>query len=93
MSVQTPETASFGSVLPKLTPKADLPIAEGTSVSYAPDVPAATQRDFQAIVEVEFDIVEQVTTIDPATGTEFETWGYRITGVDQTFASGTSTMP
>ncbi len=80
---------SFGSVIPVLTPKADLPVATARAVSYAPDVPARDDRTFQALVEVEFDVVEQVTAIDPATGIEFETWGYRISGDEKTFSAGT----
>ncbi len=79
---------AFDDILPELTPKAQLPLADGTPVSYAPNVPAAPQRTFQAIVEVEFEVVEQVETIDPDAATEFETWGFRIAGDDQTF-SGT----
>ena len=80
---------AFGDILPELTPKAQLPIADGTPVSYAPNVPDAPERNFQAIVEVEFEVVEQVQTIDPTTGIEFETWGFRIAGDDQTISTGT----
>lgn len=82
-------SAGFGSVIPELTPKTDLPVANAVAVSYAPEVPARDVRSTQAIVEVEFDIVEEVTVIDPDSGVEFETWGFRIAGDDQTFASGT----
>ena len=85
----TATPTAFGSVIPELTPKADLPVADAVAVSYAPEVPARDGRTTQAIVEVEFDIVEEVTVIDPDTGVEFETWGFRIAGDDQTFASGT----
>lgn len=82
-------SAGFGSVIPELTPKTDLPVANAVAVSYAPEVPARDVRSTQAIVEVEFDIVEEVTVIDPDSGVDFETWGFRIAGDDQTFASGT----
>jgi nitrite reductase (NO-forming) len=73
-----------GSVIPELTPKADLALApEGeVNVAVAPDVPPAADRTEQAIVEVSFDIVEGIQAIDPATGVEYETWGYRIGGTD-----------
>ena len=76
-------------VTPDLVPKAELPLApaEEVNVSVAPAVPPPSGRTSPAIVEVEFEIVEQVTAIDPATGVEYETWGYRIPG-DET-VSGT----
>jgi len=79
-----PGAAPIGSVIPELTPKADLPLAPESevNVSVAPDVPQASDRTSQAIVEVHFDIVEGVQSIDPATGVEYETWGYRINGGD-----------
>ncbi len=72
------------SVIPDLTPKADLAVAPESevNVAVAPDVPPAADRTEQAIVEVAFDIVEGVQAIDPATGVEYETWGYRIGGTD-----------
>ncbi len=83
--VSVPAATAFGSVLPTLTPKAELPAppADEVNVSYAPNVPPAADRTDQAIVTVEFDIVEGVSVIDPATGIEFETWGYKIRGDDQ----------
>ncbi|MEO5985459.1 MAG: plastocyanin/azurin family copper-binding protein [Candidatus Limnocylindria bacterium] len=72
------------SVIPELTPKADLAVAPDSevNVAVAPDVPPPSGRTEQAIVEVAFDIVEGVQAIDPATGVEYETWGYRIGGTD-----------
>src|SRR3990170_8138169 len=70
-----------GSVLPLLTPKAELsavPAGE-VNVAYAPNVPPASGRTEQAIVEVKFDIVEGVKAIDP-NGLEYTTWGYRLHG-------------
>ncbi len=80
-------TAFLGeSVLPTMTPKADLPVAPASEVNatYAPDVPPPSGRTTQAIVEVHFQVVENVVAIDPGTGVEYETWGYRIAGDDST---------
>jgi nitrite reductase (NO-forming) len=78
------------SVLPDLVPKAELqPAPESeVNVSYAPNVPPASGRTEPAIVDVAFEVVENVTAIDPAAGVEYETWGYRIAGDDST-VSGT----
>jgi nitrite reductase (NO-forming) len=78
------------SVIPDLVPKAELAPAPDSevNVSLAPDVPPASGRTEQAIVEVHFEVVENITTIDPATGVEYETWGYRIAGDDR-LVSGT----
>ncbi len=74
-----------GSVIPALTPKAELgPVPAGeVNVAYAPNVPSAATRTSQAIVDVQFDIVEGAKAIDPARGTEYVTWGYRIRGDEQ----------
>lgn len=79
-----------GSVIPELTPKAQLgPVSAGEiNVAYAPGVPPAASRTTQAIVDVQFDIVENVKAIDPARGVEYETWGYRIRG-DEDVLTGT----
>jgi hypothetical protein len=55
------------SVLPALTPKADLaPVPAGeVNTAYAPNVPPAAARTEQAIVEVHFDVVEGVKAIGP----------------------------
>ncbi len=76
--------AIAGSVIPELTPKAELAPApeEEVNVAVAPEVPPAAERSEQAIVEVAFDVVEGIQAIDPANGTEYETWGYRISGTD-----------
>ncbi|MDH3755849.1 MAG: plastocyanin/azurin family copper-binding protein [Acidimicrobiia bacterium] len=66
-------------VTPTLTPKAELapaPAAE-VHVTNAPNVPPPIARTEQAIVDVRFELVENLTAIDPETGVEFETWGYR----------------
>ncbi len=71
-----------GSVIPEFTPKADLPVATEVNVSVAPNVPPPVTRANQAFVDVHFEVVEQVATIDPVTGVEYETWGYKIAGAD-----------
>ena len=84
-----PASTDSDSVIPALTPKADLsavPVGE-VNVAYAPNVPPAATRDQQAIVDVHFDVVEGVKAIDP-NGTEYTTWGYRLHG-DSTLTTGT----
>lgn len=78
---QTPAGGVLGDVVPELTPKAQLPVAPDSEVNVAaaPDVPAASGRDHQAIVEVHFEVVEGVSVIAPD-GSTTETWGYRIVG-------------
>ncbi len=71
-------------ITPRLTPKASLELApeDEVNVAIAPAMPPAATRTDQRIVEVHFDVVENVSAIDPATGVEFETWGYKISGDD-----------
>ena len=71
--------------LPTLVPKADLPDAPDTeiNVSIAPEVPPPSGRQTPAIVDVHFEVVENVVAIDPNAGVEYETWGYRINGDDR----------
>ncbi len=78
------------SIIPELTPIAQLsPVPAGeVNVANAPAMPPPSGRNAQAIVEVHFEVVENVVTIDPETGTEYETWGYRIDG-DPAVVSGT----
>jgi nitrite reductase (NO-forming) len=80
--------AEVPDVVPDLVPKAELPLApeDEVNVSVAPAVPPPSGRTTPAIVEVEFEVVEQVSVIDPATGVEYETWGYRVPGDDETIA-------
>lgn len=85
----TGPVAVTGDVVPVLTPKAQLPVATEVNVAVAPDMPPPITRSTQAIVEVGFEIVEEVRTIDPVRGVEFETWGYKIVGGDGTVVSGT----
>ena len=85
VGVAGPAFGQIESVIPELTPKAALPPAPESeiNVSVAPDVPPPSGRTEQAIVEVAFEVVENVTAIDPATGVEYETWGYKIAGDDR----------
>ena len=86
------DTASlwFGDATPELVPKAQLALAPSSEIntSYAPAVPPPSGRTVPAIVEVEFEVVENVATIDPTTGIEFETWGYKVAG-DSNVVMGT----
>lgn len=88
-AIPTSTPAGDDSVLPALTPKADLqPVPAGeVNTAYAPKVPPATTRTNQAIVEVHFDVVEGVKAINP-NGLEYTTWGYRLHG-DTTVTTGT----
>ena len=80
--VVPPVEIERAAVLPDLTPKAELPPvpAGEINVSYAPDVPPPSGRTSQAIIDVHFEVVENVVEIDPATGVEYDTWGYRLVG-------------
>ena len=71
-------------ITPFLSQKASLELApaDEVHVANAPDIPPPITRTDQRIVEVHFDVVENVATIDPQTGVEFETWGYKIAGDD-----------
>jgi nitrite reductase (NO-forming) len=73
------------SVIPDLVPKAELPLVPQSEVntSYAPSVPPPSGRGSPALVEVEFEIVEHVAVLDPASGVEYETWGYKLAGDDE----------
>jgi nitrite reductase (NO-forming) len=77
-------------ITPFLSQKATLELAPADEehVANAPDIPPPITRTDQRIVEVHFDVVENVATIDPQTGVEFETWGYKIAG-DDTPVTGT----
>ncbi|MEX1037552.1 MAG: plastocyanin/azurin family copper-binding protein [Acidimicrobiia bacterium] len=82
---------AVGNVVPAMTPKAELPIAPASevNVAVAPEMPAPSGRTTQAIVEVEFEVVEGVSAIDPANGVETETWGYRLLDGPDGVVSGT----
>ena len=81
---QPADPSGDASVLPSLTPKAQLqPVPAGeVNVAYAPKVPPAATRTSQAIVSVHFDVVEGAQAIDP-NGTLYTTWGYRLDGDNQ----------
>lgn len=70
--------AGIGDVIPALNPKDQLAVATQLATSTAPDVPPAIDRTEQAIVEVHFEVVEGVSAIDPESGVEYETWGYKV---------------
>ena len=80
-----------GSVLPDLVPKSQLEVvpADEVNVSYAPEAPPPSGRTEPGIVEVHFEVVENVSAIDPETGVEYETWGYRLVGDDSDVSIGT----
>lgn len=67
-------------VLPELVLKADLaPVPDGEiNVAVAPEMPPAAARSEQAIVDVHFEVVENVSTVDLGADTQAETWGYRL---------------
>ena len=69
-----------GDVLPEIVPKSQLsPVPAGeVNVAIAPMMPPPSGRTTPALVDVHFEVVEGVSTIDPVTGIEFETWGYRL---------------
>ena len=67
-------------VIPEFVPKAELAVvpAEEVNVATAPEMPPPSGRAEPAMVEVAFEVVEGVNTIDPETGVEFETWGFKL---------------
>jgi nitrite reductase (NO-forming) len=76
--------AEFSAVTPDIVPKSQLTVADEVNTAYAPDVPPPSGRTTPAIVDVRFEVVEGVVAIDPATGVEFETWGYKLEGDSDT---------
>jgi nitrite reductase (NO-forming) len=52
-------------------------------------MPPPAERSDQAIVDVTFEVVENVSTIDPAKGTEHETWGYKLVDGPEGLVVGT----
>jgi nitrite reductase (NO-forming) len=80
-----------GSIIPALVAKADLPAvpAGEVNVAVAPSVPARATRGEPAIVDVHFEVVENVSTIDPESGIQFETWGYKLLDGDDGVVVGT----
>lgn len=79
------------SVLPDLVDKQNLPPNpdDEVNVALAPEMPPRPERDTPAFVDVEFEVVENVSTIDPKKGTQHETWGYRIVSGPDTTVVGT----
>jgi len=79
-----------GSVIPEFVPKADLALApaDEVNVATAPEMPPPSARTTQAIVEVDFEIVEGITRIDPD-GVEFDTWGFKVADGGTDVVSGT----
>ncbi|MEX2587379.1 MAG: plastocyanin/azurin family copper-binding protein [Actinomycetota bacterium] len=79
------------SVIPDLVSKDNLPPApdDEVNVALAPEMPPPIERSDPAFVDVEFEVVENVSTIDPQKGTEHETWGYRIVDGPDTTVVGT----
>ena len=73
------------SILPDLTPVADLQTAPADEVhlAYAPDVPPPISRSEQRFYEVRLEVLENVCTIDPAKGVDIDMWGYRVEGDDE----------
>ena len=79
-------------VLPDIVPKGQLAPApaDEVNVAVAPEMPPASGRAEPALVEVEFEVVEGVSMINPATGVETETWGYRLVdGPENAVVAGT----
>ncbi|MDZ7675496.1 MAG: plastocyanin/azurin family copper-binding protein [Acidimicrobiales bacterium] len=70
------------SVVPDLTPVADLEMADPGEehVSYAPQVPDPVERTDQRIFEVRLEAIEGVCPLDPENDVSTEMWGYRIDG-------------
>ncbi|NND14343.1 MAG: multicopper oxidase domain-containing protein [Acidimicrobiia bacterium] len=87
-ATNTPEPVAVAAVgwedkiTPDLVSKAGLSVADEVNVANAPDMPPPITRSEQRIVEVHFDVVENVVAVDPANGVEFETWGYKTAGDD-----------
>ena len=84
-------SAPVADVIPELVPKAQLaPVPpEEVNVAVAPNMPPAATRTTPALVDVHFEVVEGISTIDPATGVETETWGYRLLDGSEQIVNGT----
>ncbi len=57
-------------------------------MAVAPADAARTGRTDPGDRRVEFEVVEGVTTIDPETGVETETWGYQVADGDSASSRG-----
>lgn len=80
-----------GDVTAAIVPKSELSPAPAGEVnaSIAPSVPPPSGRTAPAIVDVTFEVVEGVNTIDPETGAQVETWGYRLVDGPDGVVAGT----
>ncbi len=74
-----------------IVPRAELLAVspEEVNVATAPAMPPPSGRTEPAVVDVAFEVVENVSTIDPNTGAQFETWGYRVVDGDDGLVVGT----
>ncbi|GJM38245.1 MAG: hypothetical protein DHS20C19_16120 [Acidimicrobiales bacterium] len=72
------------SVIPTLTPLAQLPAADDDEVhvTYAPAVPPAITRTGARVIDVDLEVLETVCPLDPANGVTTLMWGFRIAGDD-----------
>jgi nitrite reductase (NO-forming) len=79
------QVSTATSVVPPLTPIADLPAAPADEqhVSYAPAVSPPIARTNQATYEVHLEVIENVCTIDADKGVKVSMWGYRVAGDTQ----------
>ena len=70
------------SVLPELTPVAELVAAPATEehISIAPNTAPTIDRTDQRIYDVHLESIEGVCPLDPANGITTEMWGFRIAG-------------
>ena len=70
------------SILPELTPKAQLAQADASEVhvSWAPEVPPTADRTDQRKYSIHLEVLENVCELDPENGVTFDTWGYRVAG-------------
>jgi nitrite reductase (NO-forming) len=84
-------SSSVGDVIPELIPKDQLAATpeEEINVAVAPNMPPASTRTTPALVDVHFEVVEGISTIDQATGVETETWGYRLLDGSEQIVNGT----
>ena len=87
----TRASSSVGDVLPELVPKDQLVPTpdEEVNVAVAPSMPPAATRTTPAFVDVHFEVVEGISAIDPASGVETETWGYRLLDGSEQIVNGT----
>jgi nitrite reductase (NO-forming) len=82
LALTDPAVDAGDSVLPTLTPRAELtPADDGeVHVTYAPEVPPPITRSDQRVFDVALEVLEGRCPLDPAGGVDTEMWGYRIAG-------------